>query len=204
MKLFDKKPKDERVVAETNRIYKAGYMILTFGILVDLYLQFSSVNGSGFSVRPVELGIFMLAQIACLVMMVRKGLADDNRYAEDVYKRQMQFPGQNRKSTHQKSSGAVLSNSPELFINVIFSKFYFATDPFYFFKNKIIRTRPRINTAKMAMFITVLIAAGKYPDRRCDRPQYPGCDCRAEVTCPPKKLNLTLTTRDATINTQGE
>ncbi|MBS5704038.1 MAG: hypothetical protein KHW93_09450, partial [Butyricicoccus pullicaecorum] len=77
MKLFDKKPKDERVVAETNRIYKAGYMILTFGILVDLYLQFSSVNGSGFSVRPVELGIFMLAQIACLVMMVRKGLADD-------------------------------------------------------------------------------------------------------------------------------
>ena len=86
MKLFDKKPKDERVVAETNRIYKAGYMILTFGILVDLYLQFSSVNGSGFSVRPVELGIFMLAQIACLVMMVRKGLADDNRYAEaDVF-----------------------------------------------------------------------------------------------------------------------
>ena len=116
----------------------------------------------------------------------------------------MQFPGQNRKSTHQKSSGAVLSNSPELFINVIFSKFYFATDPFYFFKNKIIRTRPRINTAKMAMFITVLIAAGKYPDRRCDRPQYPGCDCRAEVKCPPKNLNLTLTTRHATINTQGE
>ena len=106
----------------------------------------------------------------------------------------MQFPGQNRKSTHQKSSGAVLSNSPELFINAIFSKSYFATDPFYFFKNEIIRTRPRINTARMAMFITVLIAAGKYP----------GCDCRAEVTCPPKNLNLTLTTRDATINTQGE
>lgn len=86
MKLFDKKPKDERVVAETNRIYKAGYMILTFGILVDLYLQFSSVNGSGFSVRPVEFGMFMLAQIACVVMMVRRGMSDDNRYAEaDVF-----------------------------------------------------------------------------------------------------------------------
>ena len=37
MKLFPKS-KDERVVAEINRIYKIGFFFLTFGILLDVVL----------------------------------------------------------------------------------------------------------------------------------------------------------------------
>ena len=86
MKLFAKKTKDERVVAETNRIYKVGYLILSFGIGFDLYLQLAGAKDGQFSLRMVEFGVLMLAQFVCLVLMVRKGLAEDSRYAEaDVF-----------------------------------------------------------------------------------------------------------------------
>lgn len=84
MKLFQKKQKDERVVAETNRIYKVGYLIFNIGILFDLYLQIAA--GQGFAVRSVEWIVLIAANLVCLVMMVRKGMADDDRYAEtDVF-----------------------------------------------------------------------------------------------------------------------
>lgn len=84
MKLFQKKQKDERVVAETNRIYKVGYLIFNIGILFDLYLQLA--DGGGSAVRPVEWVVLLAANLICLTMMVRKGMADDDRYAEtDVF-----------------------------------------------------------------------------------------------------------------------
>ena len=61
MKLFAKKTKDERVVAETNRIYKVGYLILSFGIVFDLYLQLAGAKDGQFSLRMVEFGVLMLA-----------------------------------------------------------------------------------------------------------------------------------------------
>ena len=61
MKLFCK-AKDERVVAEINRIYKIGFYFLTFGILLD--------------------AVLMLAWAVSLFLMSRKGLMDDNAFAE--------------------------------------------------------------------------------------------------------------------------
>ena len=46
MKLFHKKPKDERVVAEANRIYKIGYLILMVG-----------ANGLITTFRPILVGL---------------------------------------------------------------------------------------------------------------------------------------------------
>lgn len=86
MKLFEKKPKDERVVAETNKVYKVGFFVMTIGIIIDLYMQFASANGEVQFVRPVEFVTFMLAQVVCLALLVRKGMADDGRFAEaDVF-----------------------------------------------------------------------------------------------------------------------
>ena len=85
MKLFAKKTKDERIVAESNKVYKIAYLVMTFGILFDLFLQFTGLSFDGkeqFSARPVEFAVFMLAQIICLVLMLRKGFMDDNRFAE--------------------------------------------------------------------------------------------------------------------------
>ena len=46
MKLFCK-AKDERVVAEINRIYKIGFYFLTFGILLDVVLQAVGIRLEG-------------------------------------------------------------------------------------------------------------------------------------------------------------
>ena len=46
MKLI-RKAKDERVVAEINRIYKIGFFFLTFGILLDMVLQAVGVRLQG-------------------------------------------------------------------------------------------------------------------------------------------------------------
>lgn len=81
-----KKMVDERVALEVNRIYKVGYIILTVGIALDTLLQAWSGRMGEISLRPIELGTFLLAQIVCLVMMIRRGLGDDNQYAEaDVF-----------------------------------------------------------------------------------------------------------------------
>ena len=83
MKALFNAPKDERIQAEMNNIYRIGYFILTFGILFDILLQIAMgmpVNGVAF--RPVELAVLLIANFACLVLMIRKGLGDDNGYAE--------------------------------------------------------------------------------------------------------------------------
>lgn len=80
-----KKQTDERVAAEINRIYKAGYLILSIGIGADIFLQ-GLISPTSITIRPLEILVFFLAQAVCLVMMVRRGFADDNQYAEaDVF-----------------------------------------------------------------------------------------------------------------------
>lgn len=86
MMKMQKKQKDERIIAETNKIYKIGFHILTIGILIDLFLQFTNVSATehsiGFSFRVIEFGAFMAAQIVCVALMARKGMMDNNKYAE--------------------------------------------------------------------------------------------------------------------------
>ncbi len=89
MKLI-RKAKDERVVAEINRIYKVGFYFLTAGILADLVLQALGISVQnetiGGAVNLVEFAVVMLAQLFCLVLMARKGMMDDNAFAEaDCY-----------------------------------------------------------------------------------------------------------------------
>lgn len=72
MKLFRKKPVDERVAAETNKTYKIGFYVFTTGILADIII---SVARSG-AINWFEWGVFMAAQIACVVLNARKGIAD--------------------------------------------------------------------------------------------------------------------------------
>ena len=86
MKLMKKRKKlDERVAAEINRIYKIGYLILTIGIGADIIIE-SVTSPAGIRIRPLETAVFFLAQFVCMALMVHKGLADDNQYAEaDVF-----------------------------------------------------------------------------------------------------------------------
>lgn len=86
MKLFYK-AKDERVVAEINRIYKIGFHLLSFGILADILLQAIGVRLEGStvvdsSINLIEFAVLMLAWAVSLFLMSRKGLMDDNAFAE--------------------------------------------------------------------------------------------------------------------------
>ena len=83
MKALFHSSKDERIQAEMNSIYRVGYFILTFGILFDILLQIAQgMPESVTTFRPVEFSVLLIANIICLIMMVRKGLGDDNQYAE--------------------------------------------------------------------------------------------------------------------------
>lgn len=89
-------PKDERVEAESNRVYKLGFVMLSFGVLVYLYYDWSLkqamwmrdvlANGTGrmeFTTADLFLcGWFALTMIVGMVLLVRKGFGDDNRFAE--------------------------------------------------------------------------------------------------------------------------
>ncbi len=82
MKLFRKKTVDERVASEVNRIYRVGYLILTFGILIDVIWQMATEPMGKIVVRPLEFATLIVANIICVLMMVQKGLSDDDAYAE--------------------------------------------------------------------------------------------------------------------------
>lgn len=87
---------DERVEAESNRVYKLGFVMLSFGVLVYLYYDWSLkqamcmrdvlANGAGrmeFTSADLFLyGWFALTMIVGMVLLVRKGFGDDNRFAE--------------------------------------------------------------------------------------------------------------------------
>lgn len=88
--------KDERVEAESNRVYKLGFIMLSFGVLVYLYYDWSLkqtvlmrdvlANGTGrmeFTSADLFLyGWFALTMVVGMVLLVRKGFGDDNRFAE--------------------------------------------------------------------------------------------------------------------------
>lgn len=78
MKLFEKKARDERLVAETNRTYKIGFFVFTAGIGIDLLL--SAFRDSAFP--RFEWLVFMAAQIVCAVLNVRKGIVCEDADAE--------------------------------------------------------------------------------------------------------------------------
>lgn len=89
-------PKDERVEAESNRIYKVGFIMLSFGLVAYLYcgsalkqamfMRDMLATGSG----SIELtagdlflyGWILLTMVVCAVLQCRKGFVDNNRFAE--------------------------------------------------------------------------------------------------------------------------
>lgn len=89
-------PKDERVEAESNRVYKLGFIMLSFGVLVYMYYDWSLkqavymrdvlANGTGrIELTTADLflyGWFALTMIIGMVLLIRKGFGDDNRFAE--------------------------------------------------------------------------------------------------------------------------
>lgn len=84
MKLFHK-AKDERVIAEVNRVYKIGFFLLTAGILVDIVLQAWGVDfrgGQNGRVNQLEFVVVIGAQLICLLLLARRGMMDDNAFAE--------------------------------------------------------------------------------------------------------------------------
>lgn len=73
--------KDERIAGEINKIYRVGYMILSLGLMVDIFLQ--SIQGT---IRILEFLTFVLANVVCAVLMARRGIGDEGKYAEaDVF-----------------------------------------------------------------------------------------------------------------------
>ena len=89
MKIFLRQH-DERLMAESNKIYKIAFWILTIGIGIDLYYgimyhQVAFVNDialDGVGVRPLEFAAFMIALVFCIIMQTRKGIFDTGKYNE--------------------------------------------------------------------------------------------------------------------------
>lgn len=72
------KIRDERIAAETDRIYKVGYYIFTFGIIADIVIK-------SFTGEPFDKGewvIFLAAQFTCLVLSSRRGIYTEDPGAE--------------------------------------------------------------------------------------------------------------------------
>lgn len=87
-----KKPKDERLVAEVNKIYRKGFIALSFGFLVYFYYeamrrQVVMVHGLSdhinFSASEVLLyAWFLVVMFACILVSSRRGFMDDSRFGE--------------------------------------------------------------------------------------------------------------------------
>lgn len=89
-------PKDERLEAEACRIYRAGFMLLAFGMLVfflyDMMAQqiawVHNANAAGthamFS-SPALTAMFvwfLVVMFVCVIMQTRKGFVETNRFAQ--------------------------------------------------------------------------------------------------------------------------
>lgn len=89
---YYKSPKDERLVAEINKIYRKGFQALMIGFVVCFYYetmrrQVVMIHGLSehisFSVSEILLYIwFLVVMIACVVAAARKGFIDDGRFGE--------------------------------------------------------------------------------------------------------------------------
>jgi hypothetical protein len=89
IEMFRLKNRDERLIAEVNKIYAIAYFILSFGILFDFYyglsrMQIALENGlftHAFDyVSPIGLIVFMLAQTVGAVLMTKRGVINTNRF----------------------------------------------------------------------------------------------------------------------------
>lgn len=87
--------RDERIVAEMNKIYKGGFLSLSLGLIIYLYYvmmrqQIALFNDID-SVLYLDFGEtflyswFMVTMIVCAIAPIRKGFVDDGRYAEADY-----------------------------------------------------------------------------------------------------------------------
>lgn len=89
-------PTDERVEAESNRVYKVGFVMLSFGVLVYMYYDWAlkqamfmrdvMAGGAGHvELTSADLflyGWFALTMLVGIALLCRKGFSDDNRFAE--------------------------------------------------------------------------------------------------------------------------
>lgn len=88
-------PKDERLEAENAKIYKVGFMLLSFGMLMILFYEIlarqvawvhSDVSEMPhlFS-TPAEAAMyawFVIVMLICVVLQTRKGYVDTNRFGQ--------------------------------------------------------------------------------------------------------------------------
>lgn len=82
-KLFISGPKDERLTAAAAPAYKAGFYILMFGILFDLWTRFNylaQIDAAGNVVQqgPIEWAALLVACAVTSVMLIRSGVYSDS------------------------------------------------------------------------------------------------------------------------------
>ena len=88
-------PKDERLEAENAKIYKLGFMLLSFGMLTFLVYQIMAQqvawvhDGAGEAFRlfanPVDAVMYawlFIVMTVCAVLQTRKGYVDTNRFGQ--------------------------------------------------------------------------------------------------------------------------
>ena len=88
-------PKDERLEAEIAKVYKLGFMLLSFGMLVLLVYQIMAnqvawVHGEASSTHalfssPVEALMYawlFIVMLICVALQTRKGYVDTNRFGQ--------------------------------------------------------------------------------------------------------------------------
>ena len=88
-------PKDERLEAENAKIYKIGFVLLSFGMLMILFYQTIArqvawVHSNATEmphrfVTPVEAAMYawlVIVMLICAVLQTRKGYVDTNRFGQ--------------------------------------------------------------------------------------------------------------------------
>ena len=88
-------PKDERLESENAKIYKLGFMLLSFGMLMLLVYQIMAQqvawahDGANESFRlftnPVDAAMYawlFIVMVICAAMQARKGYVDTNRFGQ--------------------------------------------------------------------------------------------------------------------------
>lgn len=89
-------PKDERIEAENNRIYKIGFIMVMGGYVVSLYYSMmlkqiamlNELEASGqatlvFEAPGVLFNVFFIVTcLVCVVLQCRRGFTDSNRFGE--------------------------------------------------------------------------------------------------------------------------
>ena len=88
-------PKDERLEAESAKIYKLGFMLLSFGMLALLVYQMMAQQvawvhngGNGafhLFASPVDAAMYawlFIVMLVCAVLQTRKGYVDTNRFGQ--------------------------------------------------------------------------------------------------------------------------